>query len=37
MVHLAIAETPAPDSGEEATKWGEHVTDEEYEQLPGLE
>jgi quercetin dioxygenase-like cupin family protein len=30
MVHLAIWEAPAPDSGMPETNWGEHVTNEEY-------
>jgi quercetin dioxygenase-like cupin family protein len=30
MVHLAIWEAPAADTGEPETTWGEHVTDEEY-------
>jgi len=30
MVHLAIWEAPAEDSGEPETNWGEHVTDDEY-------
>jgi quercetin dioxygenase-like cupin family protein len=32
MVHLAIFEAPAPDSGEPETKWLAHVTPEEYNQ-----
>lgn len=30
MVHLAIWEAPAPDSGTPETTWGDHVTDAEY-------
>src|ERR1700712_249088 len=30
MVHLAIWEAPAVDTGEPETNWLEHVTDEEY-------
>jgi mannose-6-phosphate isomerase-like protein (cupin superfamily) len=32
MVHLAIWEAPSTDNGEPETSWGEHVTDEDYEQ-----
>lgn len=31
MVHLAVMEGPAPDSGKADSTWSEHVTDEEYQ------
>jgi quercetin dioxygenase-like cupin family protein len=30
MVHLAVWEAPTPSTDEPETKWGEHVTNEEY-------
>lgn len=33
MVHLAIWEAPTPDSDQEESTWGEHVTDAEYGQV----
>ena len=30
MVHLAIWEAPAPGNNEPETRWGSHVTDDEY-------
>ncbi len=32
MVHLAIWEAPSPESDKPETKWGSHVTDNEYSQ-----
>jgi quercetin dioxygenase-like cupin family protein len=31
MTHLAMWEGPDPDSGKPETEWGEHVTDDEYQ------
>lgn len=36
MVHLAIWEAPAEGGEEPETKWGEHVTDEEYTTAPDM-